>query len=89
MVMRWMMAAVLLLVASSSAFAMEGERSVEAALSLGTAPGTSRSETRFGGIIGAGLQYALPQNYFTFLRLDYHVIEDSYLTAGIGLGYSF
>ncbi|GFO57321.1 hypothetical protein GMSM_43280 [Geomonas sp. Red276] len=174
MIMRWMMAAVVLLLVSGTALAMEGARSVEAALSFGTeafdglggewgatlaggaklrsdlqaraelsyyrastakgdvdltatrvpidldlrylvpleridpelsafgeggievsfdhwhpAPDASRSETRFGGIVGAGLHYALPQNYSAFIRLDYRVIEDSYLTAGIGLGYSF
>lgn len=49
----------------------------------------SKSATRFGAVIGAGAEYALDQQYGAILNLQYHIIDDSYFSAGIGMAYHF
>ncbi|HJV66277.1 MAG TPA: outer membrane beta-barrel protein [Geomonas sp.] len=49
----------------------------------------SESATRVGAVIGAGAEYALDQQWGALLNLQYHIIEDSYFTTGIGMAYHF
>jgi opacity protein-like surface antigen len=49
----------------------------------------TRTETRVGVLLGAGAEYALDPHFAALLRLQYHIIEDSYLSTGIGMAYHF
>ncbi|MBJ6727643.1 outer membrane beta-barrel protein [Geomesophilobacter sediminis] len=47
------------------------------------------SDTRFGAVIGGGAEYALDPQFGAVVNVQYHVIEDGYLSAGIGMAYHF
>jgi hypothetical protein len=48
-----------------------------------------RSDTRFGLLIGTGADYKLDPDYSVFANLQYHIINDSYFSTGIGMAYHF
>jgi opacity protein-like surface antigen len=50
---------------------------------------SSRTETRFGVVLGGGAEYALAPHYGALLQLQYHVVKNSYLSTGIGMAYHF
>ena len=49
----------------------------------------SRTDTRFGGLIGAGAEYALDANWGAVFNLRYHIVQDGYLSTGLGMSYHF
>jgi opacity protein-like surface antigen len=49
----------------------------------------TKTETRVGLLIGAGAEYALDPHFSALFRLQYHIVEDSYLSTGVGMAYHF
>lgn len=49
----------------------------------------SRGRTAIGGVIGAGAEYLLDRNWGAVANVQYHIIQDSFFSTGIGLAYHF
>jgi hypothetical protein len=49
----------------------------------------SKTGTRLGAVLGAGAEYAVDPHFGALFHLQYHIVEDSYLSTGIGMAYHF